>query len=225
MPLDRGTIDQQLQALGESTAWWEQREMRDLPAVLHHDERILAIARGKVARLRWLRRSWLIVLTDVRLVCIRSSRRSWRQFEVDVDQVTRVSLRVGPFRGRLLIRLTNDTLRILLQRASAYRLQSALRSVVTAAEPVSGFGPTRVLRRVMDHMLALPAAAFNPQEQRAALPAPAPMPQDHTAVEYVQRLESEVDQLRQQVDFLEQLLRERQQNAALEAETVDRQPS
>ena len=57
MPVDRGAIDQQLRALGEASRW-NERELRDLPAVLHADETILAISRGKLARLRWMRRSF-----------------------------------------------------------------------------------------------------------------------------------------------------------------------
>jgi hypothetical protein len=78
MPLDRGIIDQQLRALGESGSWWEQREMRDLPSILQADVRIVAIARGKLGRPRWVRRSWLFVTSDRRLICLRSgSRASW----------------------------------------------------------------------------------------------------------------------------------------------------
>jgi hypothetical protein len=52
MGMDRGRIDQQLEALGEGSRWWDVRELRDLPAVLDADEEILAIARGKLARVR-----------------------------------------------------------------------------------------------------------------------------------------------------------------------------
>ncbi|MBA2670512.1 MAG: hypothetical protein H0U67_09090 [Gemmatimonadetes bacterium] len=48
MPIDRGEIDAQLRAIGEGERWWEQREFRDLPHVLHPDERIQGIINGKV---------------------------------------------------------------------------------------------------------------------------------------------------------------------------------
>src|SRR5262245_341222 len=38
MPLDRGTIEEQLHALGESPRWWNRRELRDLPGALNVDE-------------------------------------------------------------------------------------------------------------------------------------------------------------------------------------------
>lgn len=212
MPLDRGIIDQQLQALGESTAWWEVREMRDLPAVLRADERILAMARANVARIRVIRRKWLIVLTNTRLLCLKSQRRSWQQFDVDLDHIMRVSLRVGPFRGRVRVATESQMLRLLMPRPDAFRFQSALLSVVTPVEQIRGFGPTRVARRVLDHMMALPAAAFSPEHRPALPPAPKPMVQDHTAVEYVNQLEKEIDQLRQHVEFLEQLLNESSRN-------------
>lgn len=210
MPIDRGVIDQQLQALGESASWWNHRELRDLPAVLDADERILAIGRGKIARLRWLRRSWLIIVSDRRLLCMRSgSRTGWRQLEVSADQITRVSLRVGIFRGRVLIAAGGHTYRLLVPRAVAYRLSTALTGLARAGqERLPGFGPTRMVRRVIDHVLALPAAAFDP-----TTPAPATAPVVRIDTSQLDRrfelLEDQVQELQKQVEFLEQLLRDR----------------
>lgn len=211
MPIDRGIIDQQLQALRESSGWWDQREFRDLPAVLDADERILALSRGKVARIRWLRRSWLIVVTDRRLLCLRSSGRiGWRQLEVSANQIARVVLRVGLFRGRVLVVAGGHTYRLLVPRMDAYNLLTALSSLGSAAnEAISGFAPTRVARRVMEHMLALPAVALYPDTPRRA---PTPKENDASA-QRAQSLEEEVLELRQQVDFLEQVLRKRQLSA------------
>ncbi|HEX2165976.1 MAG TPA: PH domain-containing protein [Longimicrobiales bacterium] len=207
MPIDRGVIDQQLLALRESSQWWDQREFRDLPAVLHADEQIIALARGKVARLRWLRRKWLIVVTDRRILCLRSAGRTgWRQIEVAAEQIERVALRVGLFRGRVLVIAGGQTFRLLVPRLDAYRLMTALSSLGThAKDTFTGFGPTRIVRRVMDHVLALPAAALDPTVPRVKV-----APVDTSIAERrVQTLEEEVQELRQQVDFLEQLLRER----------------
>lgn len=209
MPIDRGVIDQQLQALGESATWWNHRELRDLPAVLDADERILAIGRGKIARIRWLRRSWLIIVSDRRLLCMRSgARTSWRQLEVSADQISRVSLRVGVFRGRVLVAAGGHTYRLLVPRAVAYRLSTALTGLVrTGQERLTGFGPTRMVRRVIDHVLALPAAAFDPT---TPAPAAAPVRIDTSQIERrCELLEDQVQELQRQVEFLEQLLRDR----------------
>jgi len=207
MPIDRGVIDQQLEALGESRHWWEQREMRDLPAVLHSDERILAIARGRIARLRWLRRSWLIVVTERRLLCLRSgNRQSWRQMEVNANQMTRVTLRIGPFRGRVVLVAGGHTYRLLVPKADGYKLLTALSGLRSPArEALSGLRPTLMVRRVIDHVLALPAAVLNPDTRDAPVPSKSA---DVADDERVQSLETELDELRQQVDFLEQLLRQ-----------------
>ena len=211
MSIDRGIIDRQLQDLGESATWWNHRELRDLPAVLDAEERILAIGRGKIARMRWLRRSWLIVVTDRRLLCMRSnSGTSWRQLEVGADQITRVSLRVGVFRGRVLVVAGGHTYRLLVPRPVAYRLSTALTGLArTGHERVSGFGPTRMVRRVIDHVLALPAAAFDPGTPQPAAVA-APVRVDTSQIEQrCDMLEDQVQELQRQVEFLEQLLRER----------------
>lgn len=208
MPLDRGIIDQQLQALGDSARWWNERELRDLPSVLYGDEQILAISRGKIARLRWLRRSWLIVVTDRRLLCMRSSGTSWRQLEVPAGQIYRAALRVGPFHGRVLVVAAGHKFRLLVPRDDAYRLMTALSGLGThGQQPLLGFAPTRLVQRVIGHVLALPAAALGPDAPR---PLPTPPAPDTAALEQrVQVLEAELNELRQQVDFLEQLLRDR----------------
>lgn len=209
MPIDRGIIDKQLQAIGEGTRWWEQREMRDLPAVLHADEQILAISRGKIARVRWLRRSWLIVVTDRRLLCLRSSNgASWRQSEISASQIGRVALRVGPFKGRVLVNAGGHTFRLLVLRQDAQKLVSALSMLASPPnEVVSRTAPTIMVRRVIDHILALPAAALTPTVATKQLPEQAAtLAMD----ERVHSLEDEIEELTRQVKFLEQLLRQRQ---------------
>lgn len=213
MPIDRGIIDQQLQELGASASWWDQRELRDLPTALHADERILAIARGKIARVRWLRRSWLIVVTDLRILCLRSSAGSgWRQFEIDIRRIERVTLRIGPFRGRVLIVAAGDTFRLLVVRADAYRLVNVLSNLGTRRkETHAGLAPTLLVRRVVDHVLALPAVAFNPQTaQGVAVAASRAAPADPEVDQRIQVLEDQIQQLQQQMEFLEELLEQRQ---------------
>jgi hypothetical protein len=213
VPIDRGVLDQQLQALGEGSRWWEQRELRDLPAVLQADERLLAIARGKVARVaRRVRRSWLIVVTEQRLLCLRSSARgNWRQLEVSAVQIARVTLRVGPFHGKLLIVAGGQKYRLLVARADAYKLAAALSRLETRGnESLAAVTPTLMIRRVIDHVLALPAAALHPP----APSAPPPVPIDTTAIEErLHLLEQEVEELRNQVRFMEQLLDQQQQGS------------
>jgi hypothetical protein len=209
MPMDRGTLDLQLRNLGDGTKWWDRRELRDLPHILAADEQVLAIARGKIARVRVVHRPWLIVVTDQRLLCLRSAGEpAWRQVEVPASQINRVSLRVGPFRGRVVVGAGDRTYRLLVPRSDAYRLLSALSSLATPANPgVSGFGPVLLVRRVMDHVLALPAAALEPGggPPRQILPAPL----NEEAEQRIQSLEDDVNELRQQITFLEQLLADR----------------
>lgn len=208
MPMDRGVVDQQLQELGEGSRWWDVREMRDLPAVLHGDERILAIGRGKIARVRWLRRAWLIVVTDQRLLCMRSGKTgTWRQLEVPASQIERVTLRIGPVRGRVLMVAGGRKYRLLAPRPEAHRLLSAL-SMLSAQEgrSVVGFRASRAVRQALDHMLALPAVALGPQGRPAA---PAPPPELRGLEHRVESLETQLQAVQQQVEFLEQLLRER----------------
>lgn len=212
MPLDRGVLDQQLQALGEGSRWWDQRELRDLPAVLYADERLVAIARGQPARaMRRLRRSWLIVVTEKRLLCLRSAARgNWQQLEVSAGQIVRVALRVGPFRGTVLVVAGGRKYRLLVARADAHNLVAALSALVSPAhESVVAVTPTIVVRRVIDHVLALPAAALNP-----VTPGAHPVPVDSTGIEErLHLLERDVEELRNQVRFMEQLLHQQHETS------------
>jgi Bacterial PH domain len=209
MPIDRGIIDQQLEALGEGARWWNVRELRDLPAILDAKERILAMAHGKVARVRLLHKSWLIVVTDRRLLCMRSaSRKSWRQFDVKASQISRVALRIGPFRGRVIVAANGSTYRLLMARQDANRIVNALSGIATQiSQAVSGFAPARMVRRVVDHVLALPAVALTPAEPVKRLPEP---PDPFAIDDRMHSLEQEVEELRRQIEFLEQLLRQHQ---------------
>jgi hypothetical protein len=213
MTVDRGVIEQQLKALGEGARWWEHRELRDLPSVLHPEERILAISRGGLGGLRPLRRSWLIVVTDQRLLCLRSAGGSgWRQLEMSAGQIERTTLRVGPFRMKVVITGGGEKIRVFLPRDEAYKLSRALSNIATPArEAPRGFGPARMFRRVLDHMLDLPAVAFDPHAvPGSALMSPrvSPVPD---ADERAHLLEREVEELREQVRFLEQLVEEKQE--------------
>lgn len=217
MSIDRGYLDQQLKALGEGSRWWDQREMRDLPAVLSPDEHILAISRGKVGRVRWLRRNWLMVVTDRRLLCMRSSRGpSWRQLELAANQMVRIAIRLGLFRGRVVIETDGSTFKLLVPKTDAYKLASVLSSVARGGQSaLSGPGATRMVKRVIDHVLALPAAAFNPEASTGLVPiAPPPQPPAESREDV---LENQIEQLQAQVEFLEELLQQKH-NPALPGE-------
>jgi hypothetical protein len=140
-------------------------------------------------------------------VCLRSlGRSSWRQLEVSATQIARVALRIGPFRGRVLVVAGGRTYRLLVPRAESYRLLNALSAIgQPAKEARSGVTATLMVRRVIDHVLALPAVALDPQVRRALPPAPSENP---AVDERVHSLESELEELREQVNFLEQLLRQ-----------------
>jgi hypothetical protein len=219
MPIDRGTLDQQLDALGGSSRWWNERELRDLPAILEADEEVIALSRGKVGRLRFARRTRLLVVTDRRLVCMRSGRRSgWHQLEVPVEHIRRVSVRIGPFRGRVVVQTAGDTFRLLLPRGEAYELSRTLSSLIVPTPRGERLGARRVVRRVVDHILAFPAVVLEPEAPKARASTPPAQPALPPAVtDRMEQLEDETEELRRQVTFLEQLLRERQQRAASSA--------
>lgn len=207
MPLDRGTIDQQLQEIGEGARWWDVRELRDLPTILNADERILAISRGRVGRGRWLRRAWLILVTDRRVLCVRSGRRSgWRQLEAPASQITRATLRAGPAGGRVLIIAGGRKHRLVVPRSDANVLFSALSVLEAPANRALGFAPGRAVRKVVDHLMALPAVALDTEQRVPPLTGTVDL---SPIMARLDSLEEQMDTLQQQVDFLEQLIDQR----------------
>ena len=206
MPLDRGTIEQQLHALGESPRWWDRRELRDLPGALNADETIKAIAVGKLFRPRLLRRPWLIVVTNARLLCLCSgTRMSRRQIELLAGEITRVWSGMGVFRSRVVVLAGGEKYRLIVRRTDAFKLLAAISNLVQARpEPLHGAWPTAVAGRVVRHILALPTVALQPEQEKPVPPPAQTMDEDRLAM-----LEDQVQRLQQQVDFLENLLRRR----------------
>ena len=211
MPLDRANIEQQLAALGEPSQWWERRELRDLPSVLHADERLQAIALGKVHRAGLFKREWLIVVTNLRLICLRTgSRMGRRQFDLHAGQITEVSVRAGIRRARLVVRAYGEVYRLRVRRSDANKLLQALSQLVQPRDRPLEIRrtPGAMVERVVSHMLALPSVALegSPQQQ----PRPPVTNFDPKPFEQrLQLLEDEVQRLQQQVDFLEDLLQQR----------------
>jgi hypothetical protein len=206
MPVDRGTIEQQLDALGESSRWWERREMRDLPAALQADERILAIALGKLRRRG---RRWLIVVTNTRLLCMQPARYgSHRQLAVPASQITDLAMRTRIFGARVIVTTLAEKYRLRTNRADAFKLLTGLSNIVQPrAGKGDGRGPGVMIERVVKHMLALPTVALHPEVKPNASPPP---PFDAAPLERrIQMLEDDVQRLQQQVDFLEELLQQR----------------
>ena len=213
MAMDRGMLEKQLYALGESSSWWEQREMRDLPAVLQADEEIRAIARGAIGRVRVPLQTWLLVVTDQRLLCLRSGRSSWRQLELGVHQITSVTLRMKLFAGRMLVRGPDRVYRFHLPHLDARKFSAALARVANCGQDTHS-GPTQMIRRVFNHVLALPNAVFSPAPPGRDVKAISAG--SNEADQRVHMMEERIQELQQQVEFLEQLLRQRQ--AAINAE-------
>jgi hypothetical protein len=137
--------------------------------------------------------------------------------EVATDRIKRVALRVGPLNGRLLVATSGPKYRLLLPRSGAYKLEAVLSRLVRPDAAISGFAPARMMHRVVDHVLALPAVALAPLPTHSEPPADRGV---QALVERVETLEETVQELQQQIAFLEQLLRKRQLAA-----TADSLPS
>jgi hypothetical protein len=211
MSIDRGAIDEQLRAIGENAAWWEHRDFRMLPEILHPEERILGLSRGVLARWPVPRLlptgKWLIVVTSERLICLRQERFGRKQLELRLDQVTAMTHRTGLRGARVALYTPLQRCRLRLSRADAFRMIGILAPFVarqqlelsrTGADVIRLPSPSRGLTTLPILGWLSGARDYAPdgvtREQMIRVEAT------------VDRLEKEVERLQQQVDFLENLL-------------------
>ena len=208
MPVDRGAIDGQLREIGEGERWWEQREFRDLPHILHAEERIHGLINGRLLGRRRPRllpaAVWLIVATDQRLICLQQQRFGRKQVDIHFGQVTGIQHGSGLRAYQITLKTPQRTFRLRIPKADAFRFMRALAPLVPNTGPATpawlpGFSTLASLPGFSD-VLALasgPAPDYATRGDLARLQST------------VERLESEIERLHQQVDFLETLLHQR----------------
>lgn len=222
MPIDRGAIDAQLRDIGEGERWWEHREFRDLPHILHTDERIQGIVRGKLLGRRRPRvrptGRWIIVATDQRVICLKQERFARKQVEIAAGEIVAVHHRSGLRAYQITIQTPQRRYRIRIPKVDAFRFAGAISPLV----PQSGAGRVHPELEPWAWIPGMSAAASLPGisgllSKVAMLSPPDYATRDHldrleTAVD---RLQQDVERLQQQVGFLESLLEKRAKDALL----------
>jgi hypothetical protein len=218
MAVDRGTIEQQLHAIREGDHWWELREFRELAHVLYENERILGLINGKLMgrmpRPRTPRR-WLIVATNLRILCI-SFRPFGRKFvEIHPDMITRVyhSSRLHSY--QIAVVTTVQKYRIRIPKEDAFRFVQAL-SILVPREAVHRLSPGL---EALSWVPGISTVAALPGVERMlskatvlTAPEPAIRSELQRLEQTVEKLQNDVEQLQEQVAFLESLLQQRSRN-------------
>ena len=225
MAVDRGEIDQQLQAIRESDQWWEQREFRELAHLLYPGERLLGLVNGKLLgrmpRPRAPRR-WLIVATTQRLLCLHNGPLGRKQIQILPDMVTRVyhSSRVSNY--QIHISTTVQSYRLRIPKADAFRFVQAL-STLIPREALHRLSPSlEALSWVpgMSTVAALPGVERMLSKATVLTAHDTSMRSEMQRLEAtVERLQQEVERLREHVAFLEQLLEKRAETNLLTEST------
>ena len=215
MAVDRGEIDQQLQAIRESDRWWEQREFRELPHMLYPGERLLGLVTGKLyGRMPRPRapRTWLIVATTQRLICLHQSIFGRKQIQILPDMVTRVyhSSRVTNY--QIAISTTVQSYRIRIPKSDAFRFVQAL-STLMPREALHRLSPSL---EALSWVPGISTVAALPGVERMLTKAtvltahePSMRNEMQRLEDTVERLQQEVERLTEHVAFLEQLLEKR----------------
>lgn len=221
MPVDRGAIDAQLREIGEGERWWEQREFRDLPHILHADERIGGIVNGKLLGRRRprIRPSglWLILVTDQRLLCLKQERFARKQVEIAAGQIRAIRQSSGIRTHQITVETPRRRYRIRIPNDDAFRFAGALGPLVQELvvpgrqqeEPwawIPGMSTVAAMTgvsAVFSKVPMLAAPEYATRDQLRALTAT------------IQNLQHDVERLQQEVSFLEALLQKRAEQTLL----------
>jgi hypothetical protein len=221
MPIDRGAIDSQLREIGEGDRWWEHREFRDLPHILHADEQIRGLITGKLLGARRPRirmaGSWVFVATSQRLIALKQERFARKQVEIAAGQVIRIHPSTRLRSSQIIVETPQRRYRLRVPKAEAFRFAGALASLMPTppAQPLAleGHSWSWFPRSVA----ALPGVA-----QLVERASPRAGPDYYPAREHFERLEltvealqNDVERLRHQVVFLEDLLRKQSEETFL----------
>jgi hypothetical protein len=222
MPVDRGAIDAQLREIGEGDRWWEQREFRALPHILHADEQLRGLANGKILGRRRPRLrpapKWLLVATSQRLIFLKQERFARKQVEIAAGHVVRMYGGAGMRTYQITIHSPERRYRLRLSKETAFRFMASVQPLMPnppaqLADPGAAPGPWLP---GLGALTALPGVAG------MVSMASGQSRGDFASREHVARLENalervseDVERLQQQVAFLEDLLQKRAEQSYL----------
>jgi Bacterial PH domain len=231
MPLDRGAIEAQLREIGESERWWEHREFRELPNVLHAEERIQALTSGSLNGARRPRMTpggrWLIVVTTQRLLCVKQERFARKQVDFSPAQIARIYQRSRLRTFDITIDTPLRTYRIRIPKMDALRFSGALGSLM--AEPGAQEALPTIERAPAAPQLPAPSSEA-PRAPRMGVvrrftrrfsPDYVPREPLERMQMTVDRLQHDVERLQQRVTFLEDLLHKQSDEAFLARSAAD----
>jgi hypothetical protein len=233
MPVDRGTIEAQLRDIGEGERWWEHQEFRDLPHVLQRTETIRALAKGKLLGMRRPRirpaPSWLFVITDERLICLRRLRHAREQVDFTPGVVTGLRQGGGIFAAQIVLRTERRRYRVRIAKDDAVRFAAALNQLFPhqAAPPIHPDLEAVAWIPGVARVAALPGVSGLVSKVSMLTSPPLASPEHVARLEArVVSLQAEVERLRNQVglmqehiDFMEDLLSDRADARLLAAST------
>ncbi len=226
MPVDRGAIDAQLREIGEGDRWWEHREFRDLPHILHVDEQIRGIVAGKLLgarrpRIRPVGR-WIIVATSLRLICLKQERFARKQVEVPAGQITGTWSTNRLRSYEIVLHTGHGRLRIRIRKEDAFRFSAALQHLLPAPAQALPGDATRSRIPGLDAIAALPGVS-GIVAKVSGRPRPDYATHDHVdrLQTHLARVQQDVERLQQQVAFLEDLLQKRAEETFLQRTSAD----
>lgn len=99
MAVDRDTVEQQLESLGDFFQFFTSKELRFLPQILSDGETIHGVTSGLYEG-----KTWVIVITDARIIFLdKGMFYGLRQIDMPLAQISSVSNKTGFFFGEIQV--------------------------------------------------------------------------------------------------------------------------
>ncbi len=233
MPVDRGAIEAQLREIGESERWWEHREFRELPNVLHAEERIRALTSGNLLGARGPHLNpaaarWLMVVTSHRLLCLKQERFARKQIDVAPRQITRIYQRSRLRAFEITIDTPLRAYRMRIPKADALRFSGALGDLMSDPPAHRVLPPAAQAQEPAPRLPALPSAGAPRERVGMVRRFTRRFSQDYVPREplerlqiTVERLQDDLERLQERVNFLEDLLQKQSNESFLARSSAD----
>jgi hypothetical protein len=177
--------------------WLSKSELQQLHDLLRHGESVEFLVYAKVVvSTRLALSTWLIALTSARLLCVKGGNlHSRRVIDIPLVGIVSVAQLNRLLSTEVVVATSHGRIRIVLARDKAAALADALMRTSRAVTPAPTYGPTPL---IADPRTDPVLGASERDRSRIEL-----------LEETVDQLEQDLSAVRQQVDFLEELLKTR----------------
>lgn len=203
MPVDRAVLEQELSKVPDSTRWLARPEVPHLATILDEGEKVqLGVTGWVVESGKLAMRTWLVLATSDRLLCLLGGGENMKKLQISIADMknAHTDARLGYYEVTVESR-TRKLILSGLPKEAAVNLSAVVSTLISRRDEVAS-APTRV-------PAAAPAAIV---ESNAVT-----REEVQAYVQKLERLEAELEQTKQRLAAVEQVIRNAQAKAAAAA--------